>query len=225
MAEQISVIGTVILMMVVDFKKMAVEFRRHFGLASGQAFPALSIAENKLCEADGQFEFSIIPDSEWGHKDSVQAYYRHSESHHEIAIKESVYHKARGGDREALVSIAHEISHWGLINHFNLKLGVTEANVLDPVLESILIRIHENMADLLTTLFLFSEEELLNAHCAGDLDYGSCMSEGQISLALFYYKNHKVLAENFERNILPRIEAHQNKKEGNATKKLPSNWR
>ena len=30
MAEQISMIGTVILMMVVDFKKMAVEFRKFF---------------------------------------------------------------------------------------------------------------------------------------------------------------------------------------------------
>ena len=43
MAEQISMIGTVILMMVVDFKKMAVEFRKFFELDSTQNFPALNI--------------------------------------------------------------------------------------------------------------------------------------------------------------------------------------
>ncbi len=33
MADQISVVGTVILMMIVDFKKMAVEFKKFFGLS------------------------------------------------------------------------------------------------------------------------------------------------------------------------------------------------
>ena len=63
MAEQISMIGTVILMMVVDFKKMAVEFRKFFELDSTQNFPALNIAEKKLCQADAQFEFNIIADA------------------------------------------------------------------------------------------------------------------------------------------------------------------
>ncbi len=89
-------------MMVVDFKKMAVEFKKFFGLGSTQKFPALSIAESKLCMADDRFEFNVIADSDWNYKDSVQAYYKHSENRHEIGIKESVYKKARNGDRSAL---------------------------------------------------------------------------------------------------------------------------
>ena len=154
MADQISVVGTVILMMIVDFKKIAVEFKRLFGLDSTQKFPALSIAENKLCMADEHFEFNVVADLDWNYKDSVQAYYRHSENRHEIGIKESVY---------------------------------------------------ENIADLLTTLLVFSEAELSQAHCAKDLDLSSCMSETQFSLAHFYCQNHEVLTENFIKNIVPTL--------------------
>ena len=71
MADQISVFGTVIVMMIVDFKKMAVEFKRLFGLDSTQKFPALSIAENKLCIADDCFEFNVIADSDWNYRDKI----------------------------------------------------------------------------------------------------------------------------------------------------------
>lgn len=213
MAEQISVVGTVILMMIVDFEKMAVEFKKFFGLDSAQMFPALSIAENKLCQADANFEFKIVADAEWNCKDSVQAYYRHCANLHEICIKESVYEKARSGDRSAIYSIAHEISHWGLINYFKLNLGIKEFGQLDPVSKVVLMNIHENIADLLTSLLVFSKEELLNAQSAGDLDFSSCMSEDQISLALFYCQNHKALAENFMKKIVPQIRAHNKKNE------------
>lgn len=207
MAEQISVVGTVILMMIVDFEKMAVEFKKFFGLDSTQNFPALSIAENKLCQADAQFEFNVIADVDWNCKDSVQAYYKHCASVHEICIKESVYEKARSGDRSALYSIAHEISHWGLINYFKLNLGLQQFERLAPVSKIVLMNIHENIADLLTSLLVFSEEELLKAQSAGDLDFSSFMSKDQISLALFYFQNHKVLAENFMKNIVPKAVA------------------
>ncbi len=210
MADQISVVGTVILMMIVDFKKMAVEFKKFFGLDSTQMFPALSIAENKLCQADAHFEFNVIPDAEWTCKNSVQAYYKHCKNRHEICIKESVYDKARNGDRGALYSIAHEISHWGLINYFNINLGVQEFEQLDPVSRVVLMNIHENIADLLTSLLVFSEEELLNAQSAGDLDFSSCMSKDQVSLALFYCQNHQILTENFINKIVPQFMA-QNK--------------
>ncbi len=210
MADQISVVGTVILMMIVDFKKMAVEFKKFFGLDSTQKFPALSIAENTLCQADTNFEFNVIADADWNCKDSVQAYYRHCARLHEICIKESVYEKARSGDRSALYSIAHEISHWGLINYFNLNLGVQEFERLDSVSKAAFMNIHENIADLLTSLLVFSEEELLKAQSTGDLDFGSCMGKDQLSLALFYCQNHKVLTENFMKNIVPKIMA-QNK--------------
>ena len=211
MADQISVVGTVILMMIVDFKKMAVEFKKFFGLDSTQNFPALSIAENKLCMADECFEFIVIANSDWNYEDSVQAYYKHSENRHEIGIKESVYKKARSGDRSALYSIAHEISHWGLINYFKLNLGVQEFERLDPVSKAVFMNIHENIADLLTSLLVFSEEELLKAQSAGDFDFSSCMGKDQISLALFYCQNRKALAENFMKNIVPKIMA-QNKR-------------
>ncbi|MGN0729732.1 hypothetical protein [Treponema sp.] len=209
-AEQISVVGTVILMMVVDFKKMAVEFRKFFGLDSTQNFPALSIAENKLCQADAQFEFNIVADADWYYKDSIQAYYKHHANRHEIGIKESVYGKARNGDKSALYSIAHEISHWGLINYFKINLGLAESEQIDPVVKAVLIKIHENIADLLTSLLVFSEEELLHAQSAGDLDFGSFMGKDQISLALFYFQNHEILAANFMKRFAPQIAA-QNK--------------
>ena len=211
MADQISVVGTVILMMIVDFKKMAVEFKKFFGLSSTQNFPALSIAENKLCMTDECFEFIVIANSDWNYEDSVQAYYKHSENRHEIGIKESVYKKARNGDRSALYSIAHEISHWGLINYFKLNLGVQEFERLDPVSKAVFMNIHENIADLITSLLVFSEEELLKAQSAGDFDFSSCMGKDQISLALFYCQNRKALAENFMKNIVPKIMA-QNKR-------------
>ena len=205
MAEQISVIGTVIMMMIVDFKKMAVEFRKFFELDSRQNFPTLSIAENKLGMADDFFAFNVIEDEDWNCKDSVQAYYKHSENCHEIGIKNSVYQKARHGDKAALTSIAHEISHWGLINYFKINFGLKEIEQLDEVSKIVICNIHENITDLLTTLLLYSEEELLKANCAKDLDFSSCMSENQFSLAHFYCQNHKVLMENFIKNIAPKI--------------------
>lgn len=205
MANQICVVGTVILMMIVDFKKMAVEFKKFFGLDSTQKFPALSIAENKLCMADECFEFNVIADTDWNYKDSVQAYYKHSKNRHEIGVKESVYKKARSGDKNALTSVAHEISHWGLINYFNINLGIKEFEKLDAISKSIILNIHENIADLLTALLVFSEEELMQANCAKDLDFSSCMSENQFSLALFYCQNHKLLTENFIKNIVPKF--------------------
>lgn len=210
MADQISVVGTVILMMIVDFKQMAVEFKKFFGLDSTQKFPALSIAENKLCQADAHFEFNIIPNAEWICKESIQAYYKHCANLHEICIKESVYEKARNGDRGALYSIAHEISHWGLINYFKINLGVQKFEQFDPLSKAVFMNIHENIADLLTSLLVFSEEELLKAQSAGDWDFTSCMSKDQVSLALFYCQNHKILAENFIKKIAPQIMA-QNK--------------
>lgn len=209
MAEQISVVGTVILMMVVDFRQMAVEFKKFFGLTATQKFPVLSIAENKLCQADAHFEFTVIADAEWKYKDSIQAYYKHCANRHEICIKESVYEKARNGDRSALYSIAHEISHWGLINYFKINFEVQEFEQLDPISKIVLKNIHENIADLLTLLLVFSEEELSQAQCAGDWDFSSCMSKDQMSLALFYYQNHKILTENFIKNIVPKIMAQK----------------
>ena len=205
MAEQISVIGTVIMMMIVDFKKMAVEFKKFFEFDSLQNFPSLNVTENKLSMADDFFTFNVIEDEEWNCKDSVQAYYKHSENCHEIGIKNSVYQKARHGDKAALTSIAHEISHWGLINYFKINLGLKEIEQLDGVAKIVICNIHENITDLLTTLLLYSEEELLKANCAKDLDFSSCMSENQFSLAHFYCQNHKVLMENFIKNIAPKI--------------------
>ena len=205
MAEQLSVIGTVIIMMIMDFKKMAVDFRKFMGLTPQQKFPTLSIAENKLCAADSCFIFTIIKDEDWDYKDSVQAYYKHSEKCHEIGIKESVYQKARHGDKFALSSIAHEISHWGLINYFKITIGLKEMEQLGEIAKIIICNIHENLADLLTALLLSSEEELLKANCAKDLDFSSCISENQFSLAHFYCQNHKVLMENFIKNIAPKI--------------------
>ena len=203
MAEQICIAGTVLLMMVVDFNKMAVEFKKFFGLDSSQKFPALSIAENSLCFADNDFEFNVVADKDWKYKDSVQAYYRHSKNRHEIGIKESVYNKARAGNKTALVSIAHEISHWGLINHFKIDLGILEQ--LDPVSKAILNRIHENITDLLTALLVFNEEELLKMNDGKSFDFGSCMGSNQLALAAYYCKHHKLLTENFFKNIAPKI--------------------
>lgn len=205
MADQISVVGTVILMMIVDFKKMAVEFKKFFGLNAAQNFPALSIAENKLCKADSCFNFRVIADDEWNNKDSIQAYYEHCENRHEICIKESVYEKARSGDTNALYTVAHEISHWGLINYFKINFGIEKIECLDPVSKAVFVQIHENIADLLTSLLVFSEDELLQAQTAKGVDFSSCIGKNQLSLAQFYCQNHKILAENFIKNIAPNI--------------------
>ena len=205
MAEQLTIFGTVLVMIIVDFKKMALEFKKFFGLTPSQSFLALTIAEIKLCEADSNFMFSIIADKDWNYKDSVQACYRHSANSHEIRIRESVYNKARSGNKQALYSIAHEISHWALLNYSGMDFDIKEYQQLTPAAKAAFLTINENIADLLTTLLIYSEEELLNAQSAGDLEYNSCMSETQISLALFYCKNYKMLVENFVKNFLPQF--------------------
>lgn len=204
MAEQLEAAGTVFLMMILDFKKMAVEFRKIFSISDNEKFPALHIAENGIYEKDGDFEFNIVSDSDWHFKDSVQAYYRHSSSKHEIGIRESVYQKALGGDKNALVSIAHEISHWALINCFEVNFGIDIS--IPPAARQILIGIHENLTDLLTSLLIFPEDKLMSAKSAEEIEDSSCMSGEQIDLALFYCQNYKILQENFIRNILPQIE-------------------
>lgn len=228
MADQLSIVGTIILMMVVDFKRMAVEFKRFFALDSAQSFPALSIAENKLFEADERFEFNIIADNDWSHTDSVHAYYRHSKNLHEIGIRESVYDKARNGDRTSLCSIAHEISHWGLINYFKFDFSADVINKLDPISRSIFIQIHENIADLLTSLLVFSEKELIKAHGAGGPDCSSGLSKNQISLASFYCQNHEFFLQNFLNQYAPKLAA-QKQEAGRIEEwqknKLPFNWR
>jgi len=202
MAEQVSIFGTVIMMMIVDFEKIAQEFKRFFGLDSNHRFPALNIAEKTLCVADSNFIFSVIADDEWKEKESVQAYYRHTEKVHEICIKESVYEKARKGDMSALGSILHELSHWALINYFKINLGIKDFSKFKTTTRITLIKIHENMADLLTALVLFSEEELVQAECTGNKVYNSCMGLKQISLALFYCQNHKMLTDHFIKKIM-----------------------
>lgn len=61
MAEQISMIGTVILMMVVDFKQMAIEFRKFFELDSTQNFPALNIAEKNFVRLMHSLSSILLP--------------------------------------------------------------------------------------------------------------------------------------------------------------------
>lgn len=205
MAEEFTALGTALIMMVVDFSRMAFEFKKFLGLDSTQTFPALNIAENKLCYADSRFEFSVIADCDWKYKDSVQAVYKHSDNRHEISIKESVYDLALGGDINALYSIAHEVSHWGIINFFKFDFGLSEFNKLNAMSQSFLVGIHENMANLLTVLLVCGEEELEKAKSARELSLSSCMDEAQLSLALFYFKNRTILAQNFIKNIAPKI--------------------
>lgn len=207
MAEQLEAVGTVLVIMFLDFKRMAVEFRKLFSLSDCGNFPALDIAENEIYEKDKDFEFNIVSDCDWDFKNSVQAYYRHSSSKHEIGIKESVYNKALGGDRNALVSIAHEISHWALINCFKLNFGLDVT--LPQVAKDILIGIHENLTDLLTSLLIFPEDELMKAKSAQEIEGGSCIGGLQLDLALFYCQNYKTLQENFISNILPQIEENK----------------
>ena len=203
MAEQISIIFTTLLMVLVDFKKIAGEFRKVFNLNSTEEFPAVKIAENKIHESYDKYTISIIPDAEWNYKNSVQAYYKHSDAVHEIGIKESVYRKALGGDKDALFSIAHEVVHWGLINHFNFHFGLKDNTPQEA--KVILCGIHENLVDLITPLLVLSEAELEKARGAkSNLDY-TCLSVGQLDLALFYSQNYDVIQENFKKNIAPLL--------------------
>ena len=205
MAEEFTALGTALIMMVVDFKKMAFEFKKFLGLDLTQAFPALNIAENKLCYADAQFEFCIVADSDWNCKDSVNAYYKHSERRHEIGVRESVYLLALGGDFNALYSIAHEVAHWGLINYFKINFGLPEFERLDPVSKMVILQIHENITDVLTALLVFSEEELLKMDTGDKAGFSSFIGKNQLALAAYYCKHHKLLTENFFKNIAPKI--------------------
>lgn len=203
MAEQISILLTTALMFFIDFKKVANEFRKVFNLGMTEEFPAVKIAERKIPESDSKFTVAIVADSEWTFLNSVQAYYRHSENVHEIGIKESVYLKALGGDKDALFSVAHEIVHWGLINQFDFRFGLNED--VPHEVKMILCGIHENLVDLVTPLLVLSEDELKAAQSArADLDY-TCLSGGQLDLALFYSQNYDVLQKNFKRNIAPYL--------------------
>lgn len=203
MAEQISILCTTILMFFIDFKKVASEFRKVFNLDSTEEFPAVKIAERKIPESDSKFTVLVVADCDWDFENSVQAYYRHSDNVHEIGIKESVYYRALGGDKDALFSVAHEIVHWGLINHFNFRFGLNED--VPPEARMILCGIHENLVDLVTPLLVLSEDELKAAQSAkSDFDY-TCLSGGQLDLALFYFQNYDVLQKNFKRNIVPSL--------------------
>lgn len=203
MAEEITILLTAAFMSLIDFKKIVNEFRTVFKLGLTEEFPAVKIAERDIPESDSKFTTRIIADCEWDFKDSVQAYYRHSENVHEIGIKESVYRRALDGDKDALFSVAHEIVHWGLVNHIKLRFGLNkdvphEVNV-------VLCGVHENFVDLITPLLVLSEEELKAAQGARpELDY-TCLSGGQLDLALFYYQNYDVLQENFKKNIEPYL--------------------
>lgn len=100
-----------------------------------------------------------------------------------------------------------------MINYFKLSTGIPESEQIDPITKAVFIKIHENIADLLTSLLVFSEEELLQAKGAGDLDLSSFMSKDQLSLAHFYCQNHKTLTENFMKKLVSHITAQKNNSE------------
>lgn len=214
MAEEISILVTTVLMIFVDFKKVSQEFRKRFNLKPFEDFPALKITD-KIAESDEKFVFNIVPDEDWNYKDSIQAYYVHSDDVHEIGIKESVYSKASNGDKGALISIAHEIVHWGLVNYFKFSFGL-EKNISKEI-QIILGKVHENLVDLVTPLLVFTEEELQAFQSASGVDY-SLLGKNQLDLALFYSKNYDVLQSNFKKNIAPFLENHKTKKRRNNTK-------
>lgn len=190
MAQDVAeIVGTALIMLAVDFTELAKKFRSFFELGSDSDFPAMLLMEDKIVSKDEKYDFDIVSDCEWEHGENVQAFYFHSEGVHQIVIKESVYQKARNGDKSALLVIAHEISHWALINICRINLPVQD----DGSVQSIVMRrITENLADLLTSL-LVTPEKILSENGKGGKLLCSALSRRQSDFASFYSQNIKLL--------------------------------
>lgn len=190
MAQDLAeIVGTALIMLAVDFTELAKKFRSFFELDTNCDFPAMLLMEDKIVSKDEKYNFDIISDSEWKHGKNVQAFYFHSEGVHQIGIKESVYQKARDGDKSALLVIAHEISHWALINICRINLPVLDDGSVQSV---VMRRITENLADLLTSLLVTPEKILLENGGERKL-LCSALSQKQTDFASFYSQNIKFL--------------------------------
>lgn len=188
MAQDVAeIVGTALIMLAVDFTELAKKFRAFFELDTDCDFPAMLLMEDKIVSKDEKYDFDIISDSEWEHGKNVQAFYKHSEGVHQIGIRESVYQEARNGNKSALLVIAHEISHWALINICRINLPVFD----DGSVQSLVMRrISENLADLLTSLLVTPEKNLLENGRERKL-LCSALSQKQSDFANFYSQNIK----------------------------------
>lgn len=193
---------TAIFIQLYDFSKITSKLIDFFGVSSPDSRLTVTKIELAITKADTLFQLNVIPDDKWPYGQNIQAYYLHSETLHEIGIKESVYNRACNGDLNALSSFLHEACHWVAINF--LYLSVTDEYFK---------QFHENIVDLLTALLMLHKTELAEKSASIIDSIKSC----PISLALFYCKHHKLLEHNFNENILPKLEKlaakHLNAKE------------
>lgn len=197
-------LGTMVVLSIFDFLRISRKFKKEFEIQEGDILPVLDIIENRLYFLDPKFNFSIISDKEWHYPKTVQAYYLHSKTNHEIIIRESVYNKALEKDINAIITLTHEISHWALFNFFSIDSGKEVKYA--PFFKRLYIQIDENITDLLTCLLVTSEEEIVNAKNIKDFKYASHMSKRQLEMTLFYCQGYDMFKDNYRNHILPALE-------------------
>ena len=165
MTDETSTLIALVLLML-NKQYVSAKLREFFKLDKADEHSIVSKLEIAMTKKDKLFCLNVIPDNEWKEGESVQAYYRHSKTSHEIGIKESVYEKACEGQPFAVFTFVHETAHWGLINNFNHCLAKWTS--LDEKGRRSLRRMHESFADVISVILLYrdtgkSYEERRNA--------------------------------------------------------------
>ncbi len=193
MDEIISIWRTALFIQLYDCSKITSTLIRFFVGRSPESRLTVAKIEIALEKADDLFQLNVISDDEWSYGQNIQAYYLHSDSLHEIGIKESVYLRACEGDLDALTSFVHEACHWAAIKFLGLSVS-GEFNELRK-------QFHENIVDFLTALLMLHMPELAEKSASEIKGIKSC----PMTLALFYSQNHKLFENNFYENILPSL--------------------
>lgn len=205
MDENICIWRTVFFIQMYDCSKITSTLIKFFGGSSQENRLTVANIEIAIEKADDLFQLNVISDDEWPCDQNIQAYYLHSDSLHEIGIKETVYHRACERDLDALTSFVHEACHWAAIKFLGLSV-LGEFTDLRK-------QFHENVVDFLTALLMLHMPELAEKSASEIKGIKSC----PMSLALFYSQNHKLFENNFVENILPSLKKlavrHEKKKE------------
>ena len=148
-------ITIVLLLLMLNQKAASAKLREFFMMDNADVHSIVSKLEIAMTKKDKLFCLNVIPDSEWVVGESVRAYYKHSETSHEIGIKESVYEKACEGQPFAVFTFVHEAAHWSVFNSFNQSL--TKWASLDEKARRYLRKMHENFADVISVMLLNRE--------------------------------------------------------------------
>lgn len=148
-------IKAALLLLILHQKTVSAKLREFFKLDNADENSIVKRLEITMTKKDNLFCLNVIPDSEWKEGETIQAYYKHSDTSHEIGIKESVYEKACEGQLFAVFIFAHETCHWAFIN--SSQHCLKKWSSLDEKGRKTLRRMHESFADVMSVILLHRE--------------------------------------------------------------------